>query len=559
MALTLERIRQSVIGDGMPIATAFGAKPLVYADYVASGRALSFVEDYIQRDVLPYYANTHTETSFTGRQTSFLRDQARQTIKSAVGGTDQHSVIFCGSGATGAVLKLLDILNLRLPHDLDEQHQLSAQIPEDDMPVVFIGPYEHHSNELPWRECIATVVSIPLNDQGTLDEDALARELAAYKDRRLKIGSFSAASNVTGIRTNVSRIAALLHQHGALSFWDYAAAGPYVPINMQGDANIPGSHLDAVFLSPHKFIGGPGTPGVLVVANHVCTNAVPAVPGGGTVSFVTPDSHRFIDDIERREEGGTPGIVESIRAGCVFEIQQSIGTDVIEEKEDDFTTRAIAAWSQNPNIHILGNTDADRLSIFSLRITWQDQDLHYGFIVALLNDLFGIQARGGCSCAGPYGHYLLGLSEEQSKAIEEQICKGHMVLRPGWTRLGFNYFMSEEIFEFIVKAVDLVATHGWRLLPYYQFDRNHGVWLYQGSRPELPSSLDTFTESLDAVKTKSTTQDEPDYAQLLDVAERIMNCNRHDDCCNNLDLSEDARHLCWFALPQEVHRTLYAG
>ena len=225
-------------------------------------------------------------------------------------------------------------------------------------------------------------------------------------------------------------------------------------------------------------MGGPGTPGILVVKKQLLNNSVPSVPGGGTVVYVTPEDHRFISDHERREEGGTPAIVESIRAGLVFGVQQAVGTQRIEELEADYKARALARWRSNSAIEILGNSDEDSLSIFSLRFKYRDKDLHYSFITALLNDLFGIQARGGCSCAGPYGHELLGMDMVYSRALEKQIVQGHTVLRPGWVRLNFNYFIGDETFNYLLDAIDLVASHGWKLLPLYEFDKTSGTWRY---------------------------------------------------------------------------------
>ncbi|MBL4630588.1 MAG: aminotransferase class V-fold PLP-dependent enzyme, partial [Paraglaciecola sp.] len=489
-AALIDHIRVSVIGDNSLIPTPFGCKPLVYADYTASGRSLQFIENFIMQRVLPFYANTHTMTSYTGAQTTALREQARQEIRQAVNARQDDSVIFCGSGATAAINKLIDILNLRLPADLNARYQLEQHIPLEERPVVFIGPYEHHSNEIPWRESIAELVNIPLDATGMLDLAVLEVQLKRYQHRQLKIGSFSAASNVTGLKTDVQAVTRLLHQYQAHSFWDYAAAAPYVPINMASDdAQSGDSSIDAVFIAPHKFIGGPGTPGILIVKQALLNNSVPAVPGGGTVVYVTPEDHRYIDNSERREEGGTPAIVESIRAGLVFKLQQAVGTDVIAQREADFIARALARWQQCDAIEILGNPSAPRLSITSLRIKHQGKDLHYGFVAALLNDLFGIQARGGCSCAGPYGHSLLAMDMEYSKAIETQLLAGHMILRPGWVRLNFNYFIDEATFEYIVRAVELVAEHGWRLLPFYHFDCS-GVWCYQQQNTPLCTHLD---------------------------------------------------------------------
>ncbi|MAA65031.1 MAG: aminotransferase [Alteromonadaceae bacterium] len=556
MTLLTDTIRNSIIGERALIPTLFGDKPLVYADYTASGRSLTLIEDYIRNQVMPWYANTHTETSFTGAQSTALREQARRQVRSAVNGTDDDKVIFCGSGATAAIDKLIDVLNLRLPADLNTRYKLEDVIPEPERPVVFIGPYEHHSNELPWRESIADVVRIPLCRNGQLDGSALEKALLRYSDRTLKIGSFSAASNVTGIKTHVDAVTRLLHQHGALAFWDYAAAGPYVGIDMTGSVTAEGdSHKDAVFLSPHKFVGGPGTPGVLIAKRHLFKNRVPAVPGGGTVAYVTPDDHRYTDDIERREEGGTPAIIESIRAGLVFRLQQQVGTDTIEALETDFMRRARERWSAFDNIEILGPDNAPQLSIASLRIKHQGKDLHYGFVVALLNDLFGIQARGGCSCAGPYGHALLNMDMAYSRALDKQVIAGHMILRPGWVRLNFNYFIDESTFEYLIRAVELVAEHGWRLLPYYAFDTQANVWRYQGSEtPLITQWQDIDFEEMDKRSPGAPATADKTLPDYLAIAEKTLTDTRDQATVYSLELPEEAEALRWFALPQQAAR-----
>ena len=552
MSSLIEKIRQSVIGARQSIGTPFGEKPLVYADYTASGRALGFIEDYIRQSVLPWYANTHTETSFTGAQTTLLREQARQEIRRAVNATEEDQVIFCGSGATAAINKLIDILGLRLPFDLSARYQLDAMIPDGERPVVFLGPYEHHSNELPWRESIADVVSIPLNEQGQICQRVLARELNRYRERPLKIGSFSAASNVTGVKSDVQAITSLLKQHGALALWDYAAAAPYVAIDMNGE-----TPLDAVFISPHKFIGGPGTPGVLVAKRNILRNSVPAVVGGGTVMYVTPEDHRYIADHERREEGGTPAIVESIRAGLVFKLQREVGVPEIERREHSYIQRALAFFQSCPNLEILGNTEAPRLSILSVRVRHDGKDLHYGFVVSLLNDLFGIQARGGCSCAGPYGHTLLGMDMSYSRALEVEIAAGAMVLRPGWVRLNFNYFIDEPEFDYLLQALALVAEHGWRLLPAYHFDVEAGVWRYQGAPNEYHYS-DLGRLRFDELP---LTGADPAGRQLSlqgvwEEARQHMLAAADKPGDSTLKLSAAAERLRWFLLPQEAAEEL---
>lgn len=547
MQQLIDFINRSVIGERQQIETSFGVKPLVYADYTASGRSLDFIEDFIQQRVMPYYANTHTETSYTGMQTTLLREQAREQVKKALNCSDEDQLIFCGPGATAAVNKLIDILNLRIPAELNDRHQFLAQIPEEQRPVVFIGPYEHHSNELPWRESIADLVMIPLKDDGQMDLEKLETALQHYQDRSLKIGSFSAASNVTGLKTDIDAVAKLLHKYDALSFWDYAAASPYVGIDVNG---ADGCHKDAVFISPHKFVGGPGTPGILVVKKQILTNRVPAIIGGGTVKYVTPEDHLYTDHAERREEGGTPAIIEAIRAGLVFQLQSAVGTDEIERREHDFVTRAIARWRDNPNIEILGCPEAERLSIVSLQITRDGKKLHYGFVVALLNDLFGIQSRGGCSCAGTYGHALLGMDMTYSKALEAELNQGLMVMRPGWVRMNFNYFIDEETFDYLVRAVELVAEHGWKLQPYYRFDQAHGVWLYQNRRMPVAISFDdiSYDSGEFSIPEQKLGRCQQPLAEFMALAEQELG-KPHTGDTYSLELPASAEALRWFYLP----------
>ena len=541
------KIRDSVIGDGQLIETSFGQKPLIYADYTASGRSLDFIEQFITNRVLPFYANTHTETSFTGAQSTAFREEARQSIKQAVNAIEDDRLIFCGSGATAAINKLIDILDLRLPVNLNERHKFLDLVPVASRPVIFIGPYEHHSNEIPWRESIADVVVIPLTQSGQLDTKVLQAKLIEFADRPLKIGSFSAASNVTGLKTDVDEVAALLHQYDALSFWDYAAAAPYVSIDMNPLNST--CSKDAVFLSPHKFVGGPGTPGVLIVKKKLLKNSVPASPGGGTVLYVTPVDHQFIADHERREEGGTPAIVESVRAGLVFKLQQAVGTDLIESLEASFKERALAQWKLNKNIEVLGDSSQEGLSIFSLRIKHEEADLHYGFVVALLNDLFGIQARGGCSCAGPYGHELLGMDLNYSRKLEKELNKGHMVMRPGWVRLNFNYFINEETFDYLLNAVEYVSELGWKLLPFYEIDSDSGTWRYQGASMKLESLC---LESLFVEDQQPAMDPAKPLSEYLDEALKELNKVDESRVRYSLFLPESANKMRWFVLPQEI-------
>ena len=501
--LTPAYLRQQIVGVDSTFETPFGERLMVYCDYTASGRCLRFVESYLQ-SLQRIYANTHTEDDITGRSMTQLLHEAEASIKKSVNAGPDGRIIAVGTGATGAIDKLQQIVGVALApatrQTIDEMLDTAGdgfdstafgKLVQERQPVVFVGPYEHHSNEISWRQSLATTVEVRLEADGSIDLAHLEEVLQAPEYQgRLRIGSFSAASNVTGIRTDVRRISGLLHKYGALACFDYAACAPYVSIDMNPKA-VAGedASIDAIFISPHKFLGGPGSSGVLVFNERIYHRELPpSVSAGGTVDYVGPAEQDYISRIEEREKAGTPGVLQTLKAALVFEIKDRVGVDVIHDREHELTCRALTNWGANENIEILGNPDASqRVGIISFNIR-DDRGhyLHHKFVTALLNDLFGIQSRAGCSCAGPYGHRLLNIDLETSERYRQVVQEGHCGMKPGWCRVGLHWVMDDAEADFVIGAVNFVAKHGHRFLGLYDFDLCTGTWSHRHGGNVLP-------------------------------------------------------------------------
>jgi selenocysteine lyase/cysteine desulfurase len=483
----LRWVREGIIGRTAQIPTPFGSRRKRYFDQTASGLPFGPIEDIIRERVLPYMGNTHTLASYTGRFMTNLYEEAHDKVRQALNAHDDEDVVvFTGSGATAAINKLIACMGLRIPDTLQTQFGCSTKIHGTARPVVIRSRMEHHSNDLPWRETIAVTEYIGYDEQGRIDWRELDKLLSSpeHRDRPLKIGTFSAASNVTGILADPDELARVMHAHGGYAFFDYAAAAPYVDIDMHPDP-ADERRKDAVFISVHKFTGGPQTPGVLAANRALFRTRAPAEPGGGTVLYTSPWEYKYLDNIQDREEGGTPPIVQVIRAGLVFDVKERIGTARIEAVERHFIERAIAAWRDNDRIRILGDLEASRIGILSVIL--DDSRLHYNLAVRLLNDLYGIQVRGGCMCAGTYGHDLLGIDRQRSEEIRSALDNGDIGSKPGWVRCSFSPATSEGEFRVLLDAVPHIARHWRQYAVDYRFDDNTGEWHHAKDSDVRPS------------------------------------------------------------------------
>ncbi len=538
----LEWLRADIIGRNKMFKTPFGEKPLVYADYTASGRCLYSIENYLMH-IMQYYANTHTEDDFTGKTMTELLHEAERIIKRNVNAGDTGKIIFTESGTTGGITRLQQILGVywppatkkrinefidscivRYPGRTKCNSELKAHI-QGRKPIVFVGPYEHHSNEIMWRQTLCEIIEIPLNAEGELDLIELEKIVSDTKyDNRFKIGSFSAASNVSGIKTPVYEVARILHKHNAIACFDFAACAPYIEINMNKDKE---SYFDAIFLSPHKFLGGPGTSGILIINEKIYPKDLPpSIAAGGTVDYVTKKREQFVKDIETREKPGTPGILQNIKVSLIFQLKEKIGVNNIEKIEQYFLKRFYDSFKNEDKIIFYGPADIHKkIGIIPFNIKHKDRILHPKLVTKLMNDLFGIQTRAGCSCAGPYGHTLLGISEELSKYYQCLVgIDKYSGMKPGWVRVNLHYAISIEEFEYIINVLKFIVKNGHLFLPYYKLDLQTGNWNHLDEKDfqtPLNLNLDTLLnmKKFELGKTENINEI---FKSNLDQAEKMI-------------------------------------
>ncbi len=458
--------REKIIGDNMEFDTPYGRKKLQYADWIASGRLYKDIEQKLTFEFGPYVANTHTETNTTGTFMTKSYHHAHKLIKKHVNASNTDVIITAGFGMTAVVNKLQRILSLKGCGGRNDC------VKKEKRPVVFVSHMEHHSNHTSWFETVAEVVMLTPDKDLLVDPEDLRRKLELYKDREFKIGSFTACSNVTGVRTPYHTLARIMHEYGGLCFIDFAASAPYEKIDMNPED--PMEKLDAIYFSPHKFLGGPGSSGVLIFDSAMYKAEVPDNPGGGTVDWTNAwGKYKYVDDIEAREDGGTPGFLEAIRAALAIELKEKMDPDKIIAREEELLEIAFAGLDSIPGIEILANNVRKRLGV----ISFYHQKIHFNLLVKLLNDKFGIQVRGGCACAGTYGHFLLEVSYETSQKITDKINHGDLSEKPGWVRWSLHPTMTDEEVHFFIRSLkELVENYQeWQKDYVYQPKKNEFI------------------------------------------------------------------------------------
>jgi len=444
--------RKGIIGIESTFSSPYGANlPLIYADWTASGRMYKPIEDKLMADFLPLVANTHTETNYTGSVMTGAYHEAMKIIKEHVNAYEQDVLISSGSGMTAVVNKLQRILGLRI----HEKYMDRVSINDNERPVVFVSHMEHHSNQTSWLETIAEVIIVEPDSDGLVSVENFSNAIDKYANRPTKIVAMTACSNVTGIFTPYMDIAQLIHKSGGLCFVDFACCAPYVDMNMHEDDSN-GRYLDAIYFSPHKFLGGPGSTGILLFNQNLYHNNIPDNPGGGTVEWTNPwGGHRYVTNIEAREDGGTPAFLQTIRVALCIKLKNEMGTAKIKAREEEILHTIFSRLEKIPNLHILAGQHHDRLGVISFYI----DNLHYNFGVKLLNDRFGIQTRGGCSCAGTYGHFLLNVSPNLSSSICSMIDSGDLSEKPGWIRMSIHPTHTDDEINYMCDAVEALANN----------------------------------------------------------------------------------------------------
>ena len=572
----LDWLRNDIIGRNKMFKTPFGEKPLVYADYTASGRCLYSIENYMMY-IMQYYANTHTEDDFTGKTMTELLHEAERNIKKLVNAGKHGKIIFTESGTTGGITRLQQILGVYWPPATREKvniflgsclerdssrTQCNKELKDfikNHKPIVFVGPYEHHSNEIMWRQTLCDVVEVPMNKEEEIDLKALEEMVSDPQyDTRPKIGSFSAASNVSGLITPVYEVAKILHRNGAIACFDFAACAPYIEIDINRDAE---SYFDAIFLSPHKFLGGPGSSGVLIFNENIYPIELPpTVAAGGTVDYVSPEGEVYIHDIETREKPGTPGILQAVKTSLTFQLKDKVGLKTIEKIENYYYREFKKAFEGEKRIHFYGPQEIKKkVPIIPFNIVHEDRILHPKFVTRLLNDLFGIQTRAGCSCAGPYGHKLMHIDMQVSNYYRCMITNvGYSGIKPGWVRLNLHYALSENEFEYLVGALKIIIRYAHRFIPQYIFDIKSGDWKHLAADDEKPIDLD-----IDQVfNFKPFTQKEPDniaeiYKENMEKARNLA--EKLADDFEKVTFEPELEKLIFFHVKNIINYKKYEG
>lgn len=479
------QFRKHIIGQNQTFVSPYGERKIIYTDWTASGRLYRPIEEKLSNEFGPFVANTHTETTVSGTAMTKAYHKAKHIIKEHVNCNDDDVLIVSGNGMTGVVNKFQRILGLKVPENLKEH----TKIPDEMRPVVFVSHMEHHSNQTSWLETMATVEVIPPDNEGIFSLENLEKLLVEYKDCTIKIASIVGGSNVTGIETPYHDVAKLMHKHGGVCFVDFACSAPYVDIDMHPADEA--QQLDAIFFSPHKFLGGPGTSGVLVFNKKLYNNMVPDCPGGGTVSWTNPwGEHKYIENIEDREDGGTPGFLQTIKAALAVKLKEQMGVSNMLKREHQLVAIIFKKLEAIENINILAGQHKDRLGVISFYI----DDLHYNLGVKLLNDKFGIQTRGGCSCAGTYGHFLLHVDQKMSHELTHEISIGDLVRKPGWIRMSIHPTTTDAEIEFVCDSIIALAKHHETWAKDYEYSKCNNEFIHKAlvNQPCKATNVDAW-------------------------------------------------------------------